>query len=246
MRCRWCGDIGDFGKYGLLRTIFGRPEDCKGSGLTMAVEWCRNTSIQGSGYVRVPEQLRPLDANLYDALAGMCENDRCLLTIRELAILPTKQFHYTPLSGLTRARRRCGWLTGAFERTNGAAVVFIDPDTGIATQSMEDRPNNSPKHIYVDEIQRFFNRKQSLIVYQHELMGPNQPPPPLQIRSLAARLHEVCIPRDRLRVFWWQKRFFITIVHPIHDTELNRALNEFNHSDWVTTGNFTEETHWIG
>ena len=40
MQNQYVGDIGDFGKYGLLREIFGRPEVPEsGCGLRLGVAW---------------------------------------------------------------------------------------------------------------------------------------------------------------------------------------------------------------
>ena len=50
MQDQYVGDIGDFGKYGLLREIFGRPEVPEsGCGLRLGAAWYLNADKQGSG-----------------------------------------------------------------------------------------------------------------------------------------------------------------------------------------------------
>ena len=54
MQNKYVGDIGDFGKYGLLREIFGRPEEPgTGCGLTLGVAWYLQ---RGRVILAVPEK----------------------------------------------------------------------------------------------------------------------------------------------------------------------------------------------
>ena len=59
---------------------------------------------------------------------------------------------------------RTKWFKGVLEVTEGAAVVFVDPDNGIAS---DNTPVGSPKHVLPYELEQFYERGQSLIIYHH-------------------------------------------------------------------------------
>jgi len=91
MQDRYTGDIGDFGKYGLLRALC-RPADV-GPALSLGVVWywvpaeSHNLDGKHTGYLRPSgsnsRRFRTYDPELYDPLAAYISSGR-----RSLADLP--------------------------------------------------------------------------------------------------------------------------------------------------------------
>lgn len=107
MQNRYVGDIGDFGKYGLLRHLLGAAADglCMERRLRLAVIWylypdeSHNLDGKHSSYLkrtrRNEREFRPSDRALYDALAKlMGGSQRHVSRIRSSGILPTETTYY--------------------------------------------------------------------------------------------------------------------------------------------------------
>lgn len=61
---------------------------------------------------------------------------------------------------------RNAWVRGTLEAVEGCDVVFVDPDNGLesGTKRHEIR---GPKFVYLDELEPYLDRGQSLVVYHH-------------------------------------------------------------------------------
>lgn len=222
MRNQWVGDIGDFGKYRFLRSLFGKPKDPvpKLPFGTLGVVWCYNEREDNDyDFVRTPPELRHLDDQLYDCLQFLTGDYRNIPSVESGNILPTNTFFSDPLNDLNRDVRRT-WIENAIDQTREAKVIFVDADTGIATEHMTKKDakkrrtasRRSPKHIYVDELAQFSAEGKSLIVYQHF----DRSSPWKQLRILTQRFRKEENLFKPIKVFLWHDRFFITIVQPEH------------------------------
>ena len=187
MRHNYVADIGDFYKYKLLRDICGRTkEGIKGKKL--GVVWYLYTDKCKEGDGKFTEYLfddnadekRAEDPELFDALKAIIENDkRSIDSIRKSEILPFNTSYYETALTLShlpkgtreaielRLKHRQKWLEGALEATEGCEVVFFDPDNGLEIKSVAKHYDNAPKFTFYDELLPFWNRGQSLIIYQH-------------------------------------------------------------------------------
>lgn len=176
------GDIGDFGKYGLLRALCG--ED-----LPLGVVWYLVPDEGGDGNGAHVGYLDPTPTNLrrfkacdpllYDALREIVHNGtRSVRSIRERAVLPSDTvFYEEPLSfdgmpgigeAATRARleHRKAWVRDALVVTEGRAIVFADPDNGLESGTPRHH-RKGPKFAYYDELAPYAQRGQSLVIYHH-------------------------------------------------------------------------------
>lgn len=162
MQNRYVGDIGDFGKYGLLRHLLGAAEDglCTARRLRLAVIWylypdeSHNLDGKHTGYLKRTRQnereFRSCDPVLYDALAKLIGGShRHVSRVRSSGILPTETTYYEQsLSfqgegrGPARQQAREKWLRQALAVARGADLVFVDPDNGIANREGCQRPSS--------------------------------------------------------------------------------------------------------
>ena len=171
MQDQYVGDVGDFGKYGLLRHLCGMQEDGEGPILSLGVNWYRVPDEGGNagkhiGYlVRSPRNDRVFaqcDKKLYMALQRIVPDDRCVLAVANHGILPTAVFYPDPLVVEGRTVDRERWADAAARRLSGCEVVFVDPDNGLEPGS---RPG--PKHVLFRELTPYAEGGRSLVVYHH-------------------------------------------------------------------------------
>jgi hypothetical protein len=190
MENRYVGDLGDFGKYGLLRAL------CSGGNrlqIKLGVVWylvpCEAHNKDGKhvNYLRnanktSTKRLRNCDSELYDGLRELLINDRneivserrLVKTIESSGLLPSGTVFYNdPLSFSRqmsisdRLKERRAWLEGALQATPLVDLVFLDPDNGIECKSVSRTDLKGPKYVYWDEIRSFADREQSIVVYHH-------------------------------------------------------------------------------
>ena len=185
MQNRYVGDIGDFGKYALLRALIGlytTPPPSRR--LRLGIAWylypdeSHNDDGKYTGYLNPTRsnraRFRACDPQLYDALQRVVDTgNRNVSAIRENPILPENTvFHENSLSypqGMSRLARQLArekWLADALEATIVADLVFIDPDNGISATA-DPLQKTGPKHVFLDDLGRFAQRGQSLAIYHH-------------------------------------------------------------------------------
>ena len=224
MQNQYVGDIGDFGKYGLLREIFGRPEvPGSGCGLRLGVAWYLNVNKPDSGgkTVNYPK-MRKCDPYLYDSLQRLIETGkRKVAEVERKLILPSETlYHNVPFSGSTRTQ----WFKGALKETEGAEVVFIVPDNGIASKKT---PLGSPKHVLPYELDCFFERGQSLVIYHHFAHFD----PVTQIESISKSLSaQLDLPYNQLWALRYHRgsgRVYFFVAQKEHKPIIWNRLQEF-------------------
>ena len=189
MQNRYAGDVGDFGKYGLLRYLTGQRESALP--IRLGVVWylypdeSHNADGKYTGYLAESPlnnaRYRACDPDLYDSLRQLVDsNSRSVAAVQRSKILPADTLYYEPsLSfppGMPRAQRaaaRASWIEGAREATADADVVFVDPDNSVSdpangvSASIDPLRKTGPKYVFIEDLRQFFNRGQSLIIYHH-------------------------------------------------------------------------------
>lgn len=185
MQNRYVGDIGDFGKYGLLRSLCGVSEILNSHhSPRLGVVWylypdeSHNSDGKYTGYLVRNSynhaRFRDCDPALYDALHQLVsENDRHINSVRDGGILLSDTTYFNhPLSYPSRQPRtarqaaRENWVQGALTATAEADVIFVDPDNGLS-ETVDPLRKNGPKYAFTDDLRQFANRGQSLIIYHH-------------------------------------------------------------------------------
>jgi hypothetical protein len=178
MQDRYVGDIGDFGKYALLRAL-----DRQGAGsLRLGLNWymfpdeSHNSDGRHIGYLSRGEY-RNLDTELHDALEYLVTaNMRSVeaLAARMLFKPGTLQF-LDPIARLPLTARSPGerladrrdWHAKAMRHLRDASLVFFDPDNGLETASVPKHSPKAGKFVFWSELHAFWLAGKSLVVYHH-------------------------------------------------------------------------------
>src|SRR2546427_9944356 len=172
MQDGFVADAGDFGKYGLLRTLCNLEASAHDARLRLGIVWC---AVRGDGIGRLVRywDYRQCDPVLYDQLQGILHGARLMKSIEKSGVLGDEtKFFDEPLNHKTigvnsRREDRVRWLERACAATEGYQVVFFDPDNGLNPVSVEKHHAAAPSYLFVDEIAPFLNRGQSVIIYHH-------------------------------------------------------------------------------
>jgi hypothetical protein len=165
MKEQYVGDISDYRKYALLRSL-------SAAGLNrVGVCWMLTPSDGSSdgnklAYLAQPERYQSFDLELYDLLARVAAEPgrRRLLSIEKSGIIPNASYfnEILPDDQLSRVAfmERCA---GALAH---ADLIFFDPDNGLEVSLAKGRRNSS-KYLYLDEVAAFHRSGKSLLIYQH-------------------------------------------------------------------------------
>jgi hypothetical protein len=188
MQDRYTGDIGDYGKYTLIRALL-REHQAKGNSLLLGVNWYRaEPEANGDGqileYLDGSDELEMLDPELFDFLRGfrLGSKERNLSEVENSggAVFPDGTNFFSEvlsLAGLPkgtsrsthdRTKARAAWHGRSLEALKEADLVFLDPDNGIELPSVPIHLDKASKYVYEEEIEALLRRGQSVLYYQHQ------------------------------------------------------------------------------
>ncbi len=251
MQSKFVGDKLDFCKYGLLRRICGLTDpETEKADLKLGVVWylvpdaCCGRDGGHIGYLE-HQDFRDLDSILWDDLKGLVERgERCVHKIPGTLIMPVGTtfydclLHFPPfLLRATRREHRNLWLAGAKQATKEADVVYLDPDTGIAPDEAGMLRKKGPKFAYTSDIREFWEREQSVIVFQHR----NHQPIDRQVLDKLGQL-ERKFPEVEPIVVKAASCLFFILPQPSHRERIEDRVQRINDGPWGRNGHLTQ---WV-
>ena len=252
MQDRYAGDVGDFGKFGLLRHLCGVTAQNKHPRLKPGVIWYRvaDETHNGDGrhisYLKKSAKsvknmsveddndprFRECDAHLYDALKKMVfrDQDRSIEALERADLLPGSVYWSKEI-----AAPRSNWFDGALRKTANCDLVFVDPDNGLAWTE------GSPKHVSLDEIRLLIKRtpRPSVVIYHHldHLLGTAEEKTERQLKCLSKKL-ELSSDEQPFGVLFrrWAVRTFLILPNQDHRHMLvertNALIQKWGTDEW--------------
>ncbi len=183
MQDRYVADLGDFGKYGLLKVLSSplepRSRLCLGVVWYLVPDESHTTDGSRIGYLSLSGHgaayFRDCDPALYDALGKLVSSGRRNVgSVGVSAVLPhgtvffrePLTFQGVPRDEKARTKFRAAWLASACRATAKCDLVFLDPDNGFGGTIGPHR-NHGVKYAYPSEAAAFLNRGQAVVVYHH-------------------------------------------------------------------------------
>lgn len=179
MQNKYAGDVGDFGKFGLLRHLSRER--------AIGVVWYlySNEHNGDGGHVDYVNDQRYLicDPLLIRTLSRVIEcKPRSVNQLEQACLIEKAQYHsellsYASFSSRAFTRRgrserlahREAWLDRAIETVRGCDIVFLDPDNGLEVQSIARHALKGPKYVFRDEVNRFLDSEsiRTVVLYHH-------------------------------------------------------------------------------
>ena len=164
MQDRYAGDVGDYGKFALLRAM--EAQDLK-----LGVNWylakTLPSEIHDDGKYRIPSQYEKLDPGLSAALNRIFDlrEDRSVLALEQAHLLATNLFVNEAVPRETDQRE--AWHQKALTKLADCDSVFLDPDNGLDVRSVKPGSSKSPKYVWLREVSDYIASGKSVIFYNH-------------------------------------------------------------------------------
>ena len=257
MQNRYVGDVGDLGKYGLLRHLSGHTAEDEGVRLDVAIIWYfhhdeihvgNRQRINGDGghtsYLRRTAtddkaEYRNCDIELWESLRDLVyRNARCVHCAEEAGLLPEgTRFYGAPLVYLEgsppqlRQQMRAHWWRRALRDTRYAEIVCCDPDNGIGAEDQKHRDKGT-KYTYYSDLADLWNRGQSLVVYHHLGRADNDQ----QAQEKAQELSESLEGNPEVVPFIFNRgtaRVFLVAIRPEHADPIRERIDRFLDGPWA-------------
>ena len=194
MQDRYAGDVGDFGKLGLLRHLCGATAQDSHPCLKPGVIWYKSIpgtreNAQNHGkFIRFLDEsdennrrFKACDGDLYEALKHVVDTGRSIDALQRVLAGQCPDFRSgVPLlpgavygsKGVCHGKKkstcpRADWFQTAFEATAECDLVFLDPDNGIECTNLRPTQGKSRKYVFRCEVGKLMERGQSVVVYHH-------------------------------------------------------------------------------
>lgn len=169
MKNQYVGDIGDFGKYSLLRAF-------SDAGVKVGVNWYL-TENDGSNDGKFTdylhkENMRRYNPEIFDALKKIADKpDKSIKDISKSNVIPEAVF-YTELlkvkgAPADREYDRSRWFEESMNKMADTELVFLDPDNGLL-ESNDAGKLGADKYVLPDEVERYFMRGHNVVYYCHK------------------------------------------------------------------------------
>jgi hypothetical protein len=171
MQNRFVGDIGDYLKLSILRTL--------SPGYRLGVAWwlfpdeAHNGDGRHIGYLNRPDQWHHFDPVLFDVLHRVLSSgERNVRALQASHLIPGAAYadDVIPSGGpiIERLSARRAWLAGVQRTLKQADLLFLDPDNGLEPGGFRPTALKSGKSIMLSELRELAMPGRCLIVYHHQ------------------------------------------------------------------------------
>ncbi len=232
MQNRFVGDIGDYGKYGLLRNI-GH------SGLRLGVNWyLTDDGTDSAGnlteyLLRAEKGLNICDPDLMSELQTIVykDNDRTVDRIENSSILPANTQYYSRMLKSGK-QHRLNWFQDSLEHLAESEIVFLDPDNNILANDVGvNYGAEGSKYAFPGEIATYYQSGHSLIVYNHA----NRQNEEDYFRRFNFVMEESVFKNAVTMVMKYnrqQVRYYLFVLQPHHSEVIGRCLTDMLDGPW--------------
>lgn len=240
MQDRYAGDIGDYGKFGLLKAL-------QAEGFRLGINWYKATpptkkeEENEDGKHRIAERYDACDPALAETLRAISTSpERSIKALEQAALLDaTRTVYYDKM---VKIEGRAQWHEDALQALADCDLVFLDPDNGLLVKSVSRRSAKSVKYVFDEELNDYLARGQSVVLYNHRARKPAaQYFQELADRCAAlsaAQGKSICaltFPKGTIR------DYLLIAANPDHAHRIHQALAHMTQGAWARSGLCREE-----
>ena len=231
MKNQYVGDIGDYGKYGLLRFLASH-------GIKIGVNWYLtendgSTDGRFTTYLKNPAE-RVYDPELFDALQNITDcPDKTVKMIEQARIIPDAEFFSellksSSLEADAREWNRRLWFNNSTLMLGNAELIFADPDNGISYRKTA-RTKDSEKFILPEDVAEYYNSGKNVVYYCHKGRRKQEAweQAKAEIRNQIRDAHLLAVTCHRST-----QRSYIFVLHPDCYMKYERIITAFLDSEW--------------
>lgn len=230
MKNQYVGDVGDYGKYGLLRFLAER-------GIKIGVNWylTKNDSSNDGKfreYLDDKNEESRYDKAVFSALQSLSRNVREIekCGIIQGAVFYGKELNTTVAKHTRRKAIRNEWFEKSFEVLKPCELIFADPDNGSAKDEIITRKNGE-KYVTLGELEQYYHSGKDVVYYCHKGRRKEY-----AWQEKMVELKALC-PDAQIIVLTFHRgtqRSYIFAIHPERYEKYDKLLNEFLETDWGT------------
>ena len=233
MQNRYTGDIGDFGKLGLLRQL-------SRTGLSIGVNWyltpdeTHNGDGRHIGYLK-NDTFRICDVQLWSALGEIVDSgNREVSTLERSDILRatfySRMLDFTGTDKTERQMLRWEWHNLAMEKLRACDIVFVDPDNGLMVPSADGTPRSN-KFVLPFELAEYYRAGASVIYYQHKARRPDD----FYMVQNRRLIESSAFPQAASLGFKFRttsQRYFFCLIHEEHVAAFSACVDRITKTPW--------------
>ena len=231
MQDRYAGDIGDFGKFALLKSLAKE-------GLFIGVNWYKTVpskkeAMNTDGGIRISDHFAVCDPALAETLNAISSiSSRTIAALENANLIPNAVYYSEQIT----IEKRDEWHQEARKVLDGVDLVFLDPDNGLLVNSVGRKSAKSVKYVFPEEIFDYLSNNQSVLLYQHRCRKKAAQYFDERLQALQASangkaysIQAITFPKGSIR------DYFAISVSPDHDSKIRRAF-ETAHGKWHDLG----------
>lgn len=235
MKNQYVADIGDYGKYVLLKAFTD-------AGVKLGVNWYLTPDdLSNDGkftdYLEEDKHnVRRFAPEVYDTLREIYRKDRTVTAVERSGLLKGAVFfneEVLPMGGYDPHENRTAWYRQAEEKLGGSELVFLDPDNGLIEGDVPE--SKAAKYVIYWEVVSWFENC-NVVYYCHK--GRRTPK---QWEEYKAKMF-MTLPAAQPIILTYHKgtqRSYVFLVHP-KDYERYREITDRVVEQWE--GVFTKES----
>lgn len=163
MQERYAGDIGDFGKFALLKALFA-------VGFKIGVNWYRTSpqsfEKQDDGKYHIPQKYFSCNQQLAETLSTISHLPIEQRTIYKLQIAKLVDAVWFS-DQVPFKEERLTWHCRAISMLSICDIVFLDPDNGLLVKSVGKGSARSVKYVFPEEVADYIAQGVSVVFYNH-------------------------------------------------------------------------------
>lgn len=236
MKNQYIGDIGDYGKYGLLRFL-------SQNGIKIGVNWylSENDEIVIDGNINnYLEDDREngdkcYDPELFNLLKRFAfRDDKKVEQLEDNNIIPNAVYYHDVIPTVSETERknrkdiRDNWHNNALKALNGVQLVFADPDNGSAEDYKLIRKNGE-KYAGIGELADYYKARKDVVYYCHKARRKQS-----VWESKMRELESIGAKNIVLTFHRGTQRSYIFAIHPDHYDNYNDLIKQFLSTNWGT------------
>ncbi len=233
MQDRYTGDLGDFSKLGILRTL-------RKAGFSIGLNWYlvldENHNSDGKHVKYLTQEIyKACDEELWLELKDIVENNhREARSLEKEAILPAEYYSdrldFTRKSKFEREVIRKAWHEKALAALAGNDIVCVDPDNGLIVPSAAGKPKEN-KYVLRSELADYYAQGASVIYYQHKARRPDE----FYIQQHGELIHSPGFAGAEgfgLKFVMTSQRYYFFILQPQHRDRIQTVMETMCTTAW--------------
>ncbi len=232
MQNRYAGDVGDFGKLGLLRSI-------EKAGIKIGVNWylvedeSHNQDGKHIGYLKDKKYLG-CDDELLESLRRMLQKEnRSIEQLEQYGLLNTKQYFHEIIQKprVSGYEKRKMWHRNGLSALEGCDLVFLDPDNGLLPKSVRVHSDKSVKYVLSEEIIDYYQAGHSVMFYNHRTREKAD----IYLKRFERLFCDEALDGAVIKAVSFRRgtvRDYFFILHKEHAEKIEKCLENFLEGQW--------------